>query len=381
MRPAAVIGHSVGEVAANVVAGVFDLAHGARVACYRARGFRAVAGEGAMALVRLAFTEAEMRLGDRTDVVAAISASPESTVISGTVAAVEEVSARWADEGLMVRRVNTDVAFHSPAMDALTAELAALTAGLGPSTPPAVPLYTTALADPRSDAPRDPDYWVANLRGRVRFAEAVSAAAEDGHRLFLEVSAHPVVAHSIAETLSHLGIGDHAVVPVLRREQPERPALAVAVAALYCHGAPVDPGVRTETPWATDLPGTQWVHRTHWRTPTAPPGGRGVHEPESHTLLGGLMEVTGAVPARVWQTRLDSSTRPYPGDHPVQGTEIVPAAVLLNTFLTAAGTDLADVRLRTLCRPAGRATSRWCHRTAHWRWRPGWSTTRPKAAG
>ncbi|MBB2771440.1 UNVERIFIED_ORG: 6-methylsalicylic acid synthase [Mycolicibacterium obuense] len=354
LHPAAVIGHSVGEVAANVVAGVFDLAHGAAVACYRARGFRSVAGAGAMALVRLPFAEADRRLGDRTDVVAAISASPESTVISGTVEAVEEVSARWTDEGMTVRRVNTDVAFHSPAMDGLTAELARLTAGLAPTKSAGVPLYSTALPDPRSTAPRDPDYWVANLRGRVRFAEAVTAAAEDGHRLFLEVSAHPVVAHSIAETLAHHAIDDHAVVPVLRREQPARHAVAAAVAALHCHGAPVDAGVTPRTPWATELPGTQWIHRRHWRTPAAPPGGRGVHEPDSHTLLGGPMEVTGAAPARVWQTRLDLSTRPYPGDHPVQGTEIVPAAVLLNTFLAAAGTDLADVRLRTPV-PPGRA--------------------------
>lgn len=353
-RPAAVIGHSVGEVAANVVAGVFDLAHGAAVACYRARGFRTVAGAGAMALVRLPFLDAEQRLSGRTDVVASISASPESTVISGAAVAVEEMSARWTDEGLTVRRVNTDVAFHSPAMDPLTAELARLTSGLAPSQPAEVPIYSTAMPDPRSHAPRDPHYWVANLRGRVRFAEAVAAAAEDGHRLFLEVSAHPVVAHSVAETLSHLGIREHAVVPVLRRDQPELPAVAAAVGSLYCHGAPVDLGVTPESPWATDLPGTQWLHRRHWRTPTAPPGGRGVHEPDAHTLLGGLMEVTGAVPARVWQTRLDLSTRPYPGDHPVQGTEIVPAAVLLNTFLAAAGTDLADVRLRTPV-PPGRA--------------------------
>ncbi|MBO0678232.1 acyltransferase domain-containing protein [Mycolicibacterium sp. S2-37] len=347
VQPAAVIGHSVGEVAACVVSGVFDLAQGAAVACYRARGFRSVRGQGAMALVRLAFGDAEQRLAGRTDVVAAISSSPESTVISGTTAAVDEVADQWAAQGVMVRRVNTDVAFHSPAMDALTGELARLTGTLGPSRSAAVPLYSTALADPRSSAPRDPDYWVANLRGRVRFAEAVTAAAEDGHRLFLEVSAHPVVAHSISETLGHIGIAEQAVLPVLRRDQPERRSLAVAVAGLYCHGAPVAHGVSPETPWADGLPGTQWLHRRHWRTPTAPPGGRGVHDAETHTLLGGQMEITGAVPSRVWQTRLDMSTRPYPGDHPVQGTEIVPAAVLLNTFLSAAATDLADVRLRT----------------------------------
>ncbi|CDO87200.1 polyketide synthase [Mycobacterium triplex] len=354
VRPAAVIGHSVGEVAACVTAGVFDLAQGAAVACYRARGFRTVMGAGAMALVPLPFAAAQQRLGARTDVVAAISASLTSTVVSGTAAAVDEVAARWGDEGLMVRRVKTDVAFHSPAMDALTADLARLTAALPEPAPARVPLYTTALADPRSSAVRGPDYWVANLRDRVRFAEAVCAAAEDGHRLFLEVSAHPVVSHSIAETLLHLEIDEHAAVGVLRRDQPARRCVAAAVAALHCHGAPVGDAGTPAAGWAPDLPGTQWQHRDFWRIPSAPPAGRGVHDADSHTLLGGRLEVTGTVPARVWETRLDMATRPYPGNHPVQGTEIVPAAVLLNTFLTAAGTDVTEVHLRTPVAP-GRA--------------------------
>ncbi|GJF17870.1 polyketide synthase [Mycolicibacterium cyprinidarum] len=352
VTPAAVIGHSVGEVAACVVSGVFDLRHGASVACFRARGFRSVMGDGAMALVRLPFDEVDQRLRGRTDVVAAISASAESSVVSGTVAAVDEVVGAWTEEGMMVRRVNTDVAFHSPAMDSLTEQLSWLVSGLSEPGRARLPLYTTALADPRSTAPRDRDYWVANLRGRVRFTEAVQAAAGDGHRLFLEVSAHPVVSHSIAETLLHLGVGDHAVVPVLRRDQPERRAVSTAVAALYCHGAPVANRSTAATPWAADLPGTQWQHRRFWRTPSPPPGIRALHDVESNTLLGGVMEVTGAVPAKVWQTRLDMENRPYPGDHPVQGTEIMPAAVLLNTFLIAAGGDLTDVRLRSPVAPA-----------------------------
>ena len=337
VTPAAVIGHSVGEVAACVEAGVFDLSHGAAVACFRARGFRSVAGDGAMALVRLSFDEAQRRLAGRSDVVAAISASPESTVVSGTVDAVDEVVAAWSAAGVMVRRVNTDVAFHSPAMDALTGELARLVGRLPAPGPAKVPLYTTALADSRSSAPRGADYWATNLRGRVRFAEAVQASAEDGHRLFLEVSAHPVVSHSIAETLVHHGYQEHAVVPVLRRDQPERRAIGAAVAALYCHGAPVEHDFTKTAAWAADLPGTVWQHRRFWRTPTAPPGTTALHDIAAHTLLGGCTEVSGAVPTRVWQTRLDMGNRPYPGDHPVQGTEIVPAAVLLNTFLTAAG--------------------------------------------
>jgi len=319
-------------------------------------------GNGAMALVRLPFAEAERRLDGHRDVVAAISASPASTVVSGTVSAVERICQIWTDEGVMIRRVNTDVAFHSPAMDALTAELGRLTAALPPPRPAQIPLYTTALADPRSTAPRDQNYWVANLRDRVRFAEAVTAAAEDGHRLFLEVSAHPVVAHSIVETMTHVGIEEHVVVPVLRRDRPELQSVATAVGALYCNGAPVSHGIDASAPWADSLPVTQWQHRHFWRTPTPPPGGRGVHDVDSHTLLGGRMDVTGAVTSTMWQTRLDMSNRPYPGNHPVQNTEIIPAAVILNTFLGAvanlntrsarSATDLVDVRLRTPVAPS-----------------------------
>ncbi|OMB99927.1 polyketide synthase [Mycobacterium sp. NS-7484] len=364
VRPAAVIGHSVGEVAACVVSGVFELHQGAAVACYRARGFRAVMGHGAMALVRLPFAEAETRLTGRTDVVAAISASAESCVISGRTAAVDEVCCMWAEQGIVVRRVNTDVAFHSPAMDDLTAALAENVARLQPPSEAEIPLYTTALADPRSAAPRNADYWVQNLRGQVRFAEAVTAAAEDGHRLFLEVSAHPVVSHSVVETLLHLGMDDHAVVPLLRRNTSESAAVTAAVASLYCHGADVERGVAAVDSWDAELPVTQWQHRRFWRTPSPPPGGRAVHDTAGHTLLGGRTEVAGTVATRMWQTRLDFDTRPYPGDHPVQGTEIVPAAVLLNTFLTAAGNGtgagaatpvgaaITDVRLRTPVAPA-----------------------------
>ena len=129
-------------------------------------------------------------------------------------------------------------------------------------------------------------------------------------RLFLEVSAHPVVSHSIAETLVHHGYQEHAVVPVLRRDQPERRAIGAAVAALYCHGAPVEHDFTKTAAWAADLPGTVWQHRRFWRTPTAPPGTTALHDVAAHTLLGGCIEVSGPVPTRVWQTRLDMGNRP-----------------------------------------------------------------------
>jgi 6-methylsalicylic acid synthase len=183
LRPAAVVGHSVGEIAAAVVAGILTLDEGARLICRRSALLERVAGAGAMAMVSLPFDEVDTRLADSADVVAAIAASPGSTVVSGTPAAVEALAELWRADGCDVRRVASDVAFHSPQMDPLLADLIGALADLHPASPSVV-TYSTALTDPRAaDVPRDGEYWAANLRCPVRFAAAIEAAAQDGHRL------------------------------------------------------------------------------------------------------------------------------------------------------------------------------------------------------
>lgn len=341
VEPAAVLGHSVGEIAAAVTAGALDRLDGARLICRRSKLLRRVAGKGAMAMVNLPFDDVSSRLAGRGDiVVAAIAAAATSTVVAGDVEAVEKISARWAEEGLVVRRVASDVAFHSAHMDPLLGELEAAFAGLrtGAAT---LPVYSTAMADPRSSAPRDGAYWAANLRNPVLFAQAVRAAADDGHRIFLEVSSHPVVAHSISEVLADAGIDQVFVGSTLRRRTVDRASLLTNLGALHCHGLTVAPGVRRGE--LAELPGTVWQHRRFWREGSA--GTRPVagHDVESHTLLGGLTTVMGTTPMRLWQSYLDYSCRPYPGDHPVQQVEIIPAAVLLNTFLGAAAEAGAPV--------------------------------------
>ena len=206
------------------------------------------------------------------------------------------------------------------------------------------------LADPRGDTPRDGAYWAGNLRNPVRFTQAVTAAAEDGFRAFVEISGHPVVAHSIGEILDGLGIEDAVVAHSLRRNKPERDILLANVAALHCHGVALDWAAVTPGRLA-DLPHTVWQHRRYWYESAGNVGGGTQHDVESHTLLGGQTAVNGHTPARLWQTYLDESCRPYPGDHPVQGVEIIPATVLLNTFFTAAAHEgerpgLADVTLK-----------------------------------
>lgn len=350
VTPDAVIGHSVGEIAAAVAAGVLSLPDGARLICRRSRLLRRVAGLGGMAMVNLPFEEAGRRLTDRADVVAAISASPSSTVVAGDAAGVVSVSARWTEEGLVVRRVDSDVAFHSSHMEPLLHELAAAAADLR-VRPATIPVYTTALDDPRANPARDGSYWAANLRNPVRFAEAVTAASEDGYRRFVEVSAHPVVAHSVDETLDSLGVSEALVAHTLRRGKPERETLLTNLGALHCHGGDVDWTSMWPQSTLAELPPPAWQHRPYWAASGPKPTGGGGHDVDSHTLLGTRTVVTGTTPLQVWQTYLAESCRPYPGDHPVQGVEIIPATVLLNTFFAAATgagerPALSDISLR-----------------------------------
>ncbi|MER7369507.1 type I polyketide synthase, partial [Nonomuraea wenchangensis] len=219
VRPHAVIGHSVGEIAAAVTAGALSRLDGARLICRRSRLLRRVAGRGAMAMVQLPFAEAERRLAGHPGVVAAIASSPGSTVVSGEPDAVAEVLTAWLEEGVPARRVASDVAFHGPQMDPLMPDLAAAAADLTPGVP-GIAVYSTALDDPRGRPGFDGAYWAANLRRPVRLADAVGAAAADGYRAFIEISAHPVVTHSVLETLGDSGYEDVFVGASLRRNRP-----------------------------------------------------------------------------------------------------------------------------------------------------------------
>ncbi|QIS24139.1 SDR family NAD(P)-dependent oxidoreductase [Nocardia terpenica] len=344
LRPTAVIGHSVGEIAAAVVAGALRLGDAARLVCRRSALLRRVAGQGAMFMVDLPFERAADRIGGHTDVVAAIAAAPSSTVVSGTPEAVETLAREWGAAGLTIRRVDSDVAFHSPQMDALATELATAVPDLDPAAP-AVPLYSTVGTDPLRTVARDGAYWAANLREPVRFVEAVEAAIADGHRLFLEISGHPVVSHSIGETLEHRGeegFTGHS----LRRNRSEPESLLAALAALHCHGGALDWQRLHPDGELVDLPTTAWQRRSYWLRTTPYTAARG-HDPGGHTLLGSVTTLGGGGSALLWQTYLDTDCRPYPGDHVVGGIEVVPASVVLHTFLTAAGgAPLREIALR-----------------------------------
>ncbi|MEU6799808.1 3-oxoacyl-ACP reductase FabG [Streptomyces neyagawaensis] len=265
VEPAAVVGHSMGEVAAAVVAGALSLEDGVRVTCRRSRLMKGLSGRGAMAVVSADPEEVTRFVaghGLDREVTVAIRLSPSATVVSGDRDAVELLMAAWQAEGVKALPVNIDVACHSPQVDEILDELAAQLADIRPRTP-RVPLYSTVT--PGRATPMDARYWVDNLRQPVLLSDAVGLAARDGHEVFVEVSPHPVLVGPIGATLRSLDVAEAVVRPTLRREEHPLDALALTVAALHCHGHPVAWNTVWHTGTLLPLPPRSWDHRrSHW---------------------------------------------------------------------------------------------------------------------
>ena len=263
VEPAAVVGHSMGEVAAAVVAGALSLADGVKVMCRRSRVCvpQAEAQSGAMAAVELSAAAARDALEGIADVDVAVMAAPRSTVVSGARSSVRALVEQFNANDIPARMLAVDIASHCPAMGPPADEARTLLGDLEPLRP-TVPFYSTALADPRAVPSFDADYWAANMRCPVRALDATAALVEDGYRLFVEISPHPVAKYPITATLDDLGVADPCVVPTLRRERHAGAALDVAVAALHCAGHPVAFDASRAGELA-DLPATAWSRQHH----------------------------------------------------------------------------------------------------------------------
>ncbi|TDT97682.1 malonyl CoA-acyl carrier protein transacylase [Streptomyces sp. 846.5] len=245
--PAAVMGHSQGEIAAACVSGALSLTDGARVVALRRRAISAIAGRGGMVSLPLTLAAVEellVRWAGRL-VVAAVN-GPVSVVVAGDADALVELQA-WADsEGIRARRVPIDYASHSVHVEALKDELSVLLAGLTPG-PGEVPFFSTVDAAFVDTTTLDGAYWYRNLRQPVRFEEAVRALVEQQYDLFVEVSSHPVLTSGIAETVDAADLEAPAI-GTLRRADGGPARMLASLAEAYAHGAEVD--------WAALFAGT-----------------------------------------------------------------------------------------------------------------------------
>nr|WP_269781685.1 acyltransferase domain-containing protein [Nocardia bovistercoris] len=243
LRPAVVIGHSLGEVAAAHIAGALSLREAALVVRTRSRLLDAAGPGGVMATVGLDSGEVAARCArvvGGTVVVAAHSA-PRETVVTGDERATNSLIADLEREGVRCRTIRINAASHSPRVDPVLPELRAELADLAPA-PTHTPWLSTVdpLGSPRADA----DYWARNLRQPVLFTEAVSSAACEGIRAYLEIGPHPVLVKPIRDTLHADGVQAPLLAGTGHRGTPEPVALSRALGALYCRGADTAPSER-----------------------------------------------------------------------------------------------------------------------------------------
>ncbi|MDT5148116.1 MAG: polyketide synthase 5, partial [Mycobacterium sp.] len=335
-EPGAVIGHSMGESAAAVVAGALSLEDGVRVICRRSRLMTKISGSGAMASVELPAQQVLSELMARgvDDAVVAVVASPQSTVIGGATETVRELVAAWEQREVMAREVAVDVASHSPQVDPILDELYDVLAEIEPLIP-AVPYYSATSFDPREEPYCDANYWVENLRHTVRFSAAVQAALEDGYRVFGELAPHPLLTHAVDQTARSLDM-TVAALAAMRREQPLPRGLCGFLGDLFATGAAVDFSVLYPYGHLVDAPLPTWAHRTLLLSRDGHSSRALRSSVAVHPLMGQHVRLPEEPERHVWQAEIGTATLPWLADHQVHGTAALPGAAYCEMALAAA---------------------------------------------
>lgn len=235
VEPAAVVGHSQGEVPAAVLAGALSLADGARVVVARSRAVLALCGRGGMALIERPVEEVAARIAAYGDALSVAAVNTDrSTVVSGEAASMDALSESLQSEGIFCRRIKVDYASHCAHIDPVLPEIRAQLADLAPQVP-ALPFYS-AVTGLRHTAQLDAEYWCQNLRRTVRFDRAVAALLAEGLSVFVQVSPHPI----LAMPLTHASAAaEGVVVGSLERDRGDLSQILQSFAALCCQGVPV----------------------------------------------------------------------------------------------------------------------------------------------
>ena len=337
IEPDAIVGHSVGEVAAAYVAGVLSLEDAIQVIFHRSRLQQRTAGQGAMLAITLPLEEAERVLvGYEERVSIAAINSPGDITLSGDADALHEIAHSLAQQQLFCRFLQVEVPYHSPKMEPLKAELLESLQGLHPQ-PATIPLFSTVTGQAVAGPELDGAYWCQNIRNPVRFGAAIDALMQTAHNLFLEISPHPVLASSISKCLAE-GTQEGTVLASLRRQESERVMMLGSLGKLHTLGYPVD--------WHRQYPhggrfvplrSYPWQRERYWHE--SKKSQRDRLGQKLHPLLGWQLEA--AYPT--WEVEIDKQALAYLDDHRLQDTVVYPAAAYVEMALAAARESFGQV--------------------------------------
>lgn len=357
ISPSAIVGHSVGEVAAAHVAGVLSLPDAIQVIFHRSRLQAQTAGQGKMLAVGLSEEEAlGLLVGFEARVSIAAINSSRAVTLSGDADALEQI-ANSLEPHVFKRFLRVEVPYHSPKMDPLKAELLSSLQTINPQ-PATIPLFSTVTGQATHGPEWDAFYWWQNVRNPVRFATTMDSLMQAGFDIFLEVSAHPVLANSMKECLAE---GDKtvsdkgrkaSVLPSLRRKKGERVMMLASLGHLYTLGYPIDwnhlypkeaSGRFPQDASSVRLPSYPWQPERYWNESEATQQARvGTQNPrllahhtlavqQTHPLLGGKLQSVQPV----WDVEIDQEYLTYLSDHRIQGAVVYPGAAYVEMALAA----------------------------------------------
>ncbi|GAB3691617.1 hypothetical protein GCM10027597_47970 [Saccharopolyspora tripterygii] len=319
VRPDFLAGHSIGEIAAAHVAGVFSLEDACVLISARARLMQALPSGGVMVAVRAGEAEVREHLTDGVSI-AAVN-GPNSVVLAGEEEPVVAVAARWESTRLEVSH-----AFHSSLMDPVLEDFREAIGGLSFEVP-SIPIATSGDVT-------DPEFWVQHVRETVRFADAVADLSDAGATALLELGPDGVLSALAAESVENA-----LLVPMLRKDRGEEANAVTAFAHLHATGIDVDwrPLFSGTGAHRVDLPTYAFEHKRFWPTPEAQPhdaSGLGLTS-TGHPLLGAGSELAGS-DGFLFTSRLSLRSQPWLAEHVVMGQVIVPGAALVELAIRAA---------------------------------------------
>ncbi|UOM34328.1 type I polyketide synthase [Acuticoccus sp. I52.16.1] len=342
IAPAMVAGHSVGEIAAAAVAGVFSFEDGLTLASARGRLMQDLPREGAMVSVATDEASVVRHIAAHEGVAIAAVNGPRSLVLSGAAASVEAIAAALAAEGVRTRPLTVSHAFHSPLMAPMLEPFRAL-AGTITYRAPTIPIVSNVTGALAGAELADPAYWVRHVMAPVRFGDAVDALYGAGICTFLEIGPKPVLTALGREALE--GTADAETtrwLPSLTRPDLDEEVMFGSLASLHVAGAAVD-WANFHAPWRrrrVELPGTVFERRRFWVEPSAAAPIRR-RAAGTHPLLGTRLRTPGAREVR-HETVLAADEPAFLADHRVFGAPVVPATGFLEAALAAARAEWGE---------------------------------------
>ncbi|PRP97904.1 Phenolphthiocerol synthesis polyketide synthase type I Pks15/1 [Enhygromyxa salina] len=349
VRPALLLGHSIGELVAAHVAGVFSLADACKLVEARARLMQALPEGGAMVSIQASEQELRDAIGDDRDRVNIAGLNgPLSTVISGDEEPTLAIARRFDARARKTRRLRVSHAFHSPRMEPMQAEFSRIAATLE-YRPPTIPIVSNVTGELASaDELTSPEYWVRQLRQPVRFLDAVRTLEAAGVSAMLELGPQGTLTGIASGCLSDSGADLIARISSLRPDRAEPESLAAALGRLHCAGETLD--------WSTlfgparapavELPTYPFERERHWLDAGSRPadlGSAGLRGAD-HPMLGAIVALAD-VDALLITGNISTATHPWLADHVVFGRTIVPGAAFVELARAAAervGLDVVD---------------------------------------